>query len=200
MHPTQIAKCREAIRECVRYCDEAEGDVPIPSELFDSDGELDLDHIFCSKCRGNESDEVRGRVGVGAWGWCDLCLAGGDGVVCGGGGQSRVLLAAISVHTSAGRQGAHPPPWLPACTSLAPEPPTPHRHRHTPICVRNRRTTSSCATACATAPTTCAAWCPPSTPRSCPRTRAGCAPPATARRAALNAVLPAVLRAVPFFV
>ncbi|EFN50542.1 hypothetical protein CHLNCDRAFT_137229, partial [Chlorella variabilis] len=52
-----ISKCREAIRECVRYCDEAEGDVPIPSELFDSDGELDLDHIFCSKCRGNESDE-----------------------------------------------------------------------------------------------------------------------------------------------
>lgn len=50
----------------------AEGDVPIPSELFDEDGELDLDHIFCSKCRGNESDEVRVKrlhqAGVSRWG------------------------------------------------------------------------------------------------------------------------------------
>ena len=39
----------------------SEGDVPIPAELFDEDGELDTDHMFCSKCRGNESDEVGGR-------------------------------------------------------------------------------------------------------------------------------------------
>lgn len=97
----QIAKCIEAIRECVRYCDEAgvcgrgklwglgqllrhrrkrctmiklaimsptaEGDTPIPAHLFDADGELDMAHIFCSKCQrepvqvasDEESDEVR---------------------------------------------------------------------------------------------------------------------------------------------
>ena len=26
----QIARCKEVIRECVQYCDEAEGDAPIP--------------------------------------------------------------------------------------------------------------------------------------------------------------------------
>lgn len=41
--------------------------MPIPAELFDEDGELDLDHIFCSKCRGNESDEVGGRLGGLRW-------------------------------------------------------------------------------------------------------------------------------------
>lgn len=44
----------------------AEGDMPIPAELFDEDGELDLDHIFCSKCRGNESDEVEGLGDMGS--------------------------------------------------------------------------------------------------------------------------------------
>jgi hypothetical protein len=58
----QIARCRESIRECVRVCDEAEGDEPIPAELYDSEGELDLDHIFCSKCRGNDSDDVGGAA------------------------------------------------------------------------------------------------------------------------------------------
>ena len=54
----QIQKCKEVIRECVKVCDEAEGDKSIPDELFDSDGELDLDHIFCAKCKGNESTDV----------------------------------------------------------------------------------------------------------------------------------------------
>lgn len=53
----QITRCKEFIRECVKYCDEAEGDKSIPAELFDEDGELDLDHIFCSKCGGNESTD-----------------------------------------------------------------------------------------------------------------------------------------------
>ena len=54
----QIQRCKEVIRDCVRVCDEAEGDTSIPAELFDSDGELDLDHIFCAKCKGNESTDV----------------------------------------------------------------------------------------------------------------------------------------------
>jgi hypothetical protein len=55
----QINKCKDIIKECVRVCDEAEGDVPIDKTLFDEDGELDLEHIFCSKCRGQECDDVR---------------------------------------------------------------------------------------------------------------------------------------------
>lgn len=209
----QIAKCREAIRECVRYCDEAgrtssgldliavarvgpanqgsklsilnsgpssqsrpasiarasqphplvaplpspryishrhsrlppssvqlhpvpvlppaEGDVPIPAELFDEDGELDLDHIFCSKCRGNESDEVGGPRGPEQehTGLLDCPSAG------------HKLLGSAEPPASA---------QLPGClTSKA----------H--CCRPCRRTTSSCATACATAPTTSSAWCPP---------------------------------------
>ncbi len=36
----------------------AEGDCPIPAELFDDTGELDLDYIFCSKCKLNHADDV----------------------------------------------------------------------------------------------------------------------------------------------
>lgn len=61
----QIAKCIEAIRECVRYCDEAgvcgrgklwgrvrllrhaDGSTPIPALMFDADGELRLKSAFC---------------------------------------------------------------------------------------------------------------------------------------------------------
>lgn len=54
----QIQRCKEVIRECVKVVDEAEGDKAIPAELFDEDGEIDLDHIFCAKCQGNESSDV----------------------------------------------------------------------------------------------------------------------------------------------
>ena len=54
----QIGRCKEVIRECVRVCDENEGAVPIPKELVDEEGELDLDHIFCSRCKGQDSDDV----------------------------------------------------------------------------------------------------------------------------------------------
>ncbi|KAL4521386.1 hypothetical protein Ndes2437B_g08023 [Nannochloris sp. 'desiccata'] len=53
----QIQRCKEVIRECVKVVDEAEGDKAIPAELFDEDGELDLDYIFCAKCQGNESTD-----------------------------------------------------------------------------------------------------------------------------------------------
>ena len=57
----------------MRYCDEAEGDRPIPAELFDETGELDLDHIFCSKCKLNHASDVSagagglGRLGSAGW-------------------------------------------------------------------------------------------------------------------------------------
>lgn len=36
----------------------AEGDRPIPPELFDDTGELDIEHMFCSKCKLNHADDV----------------------------------------------------------------------------------------------------------------------------------------------
>lgn len=58
----QIKRCKEVIRECVKVCDEAEGDVAIDKTLFDEDGELDMEHIFCSKCRGQECTDVRCNI------------------------------------------------------------------------------------------------------------------------------------------
>jgi hypothetical protein len=53
----QINRCIEVIRDCVRVCDEADGDKKIPAELYDQDGELELDDIFCAKCLGNHSTD-----------------------------------------------------------------------------------------------------------------------------------------------
>ena len=54
----QVEKCKAIIRECVKFCEEAEGDKAIPSEHYDSDGELPEKHIFCAKCLKGESEEV----------------------------------------------------------------------------------------------------------------------------------------------
>lgn len=54
----QVEKCKAIIRECVKFCEEAEGDKAIPSEHFDSDGELPEKYIFCAKCLKGESEEV----------------------------------------------------------------------------------------------------------------------------------------------
>lgn len=53
----QINRCKEVIRDCVRVCDEAEGDKKIPAELYDEDGELELDDIFCAKCLENHASD-----------------------------------------------------------------------------------------------------------------------------------------------
>ncbi|KFM25638.1 Helicase SKI2W [Auxenochlorella protothecoides] len=53
----QIRRCREIVRECVRTCEEAEGDTPIPASCFDEEGELDSDAIFCAKCGNREADD-----------------------------------------------------------------------------------------------------------------------------------------------
>lgn len=54
----QVEKCKTIIRECVKFCEEAEGDKAIPSEHYDSDGELPEKYIFCAKCLKGESEEV----------------------------------------------------------------------------------------------------------------------------------------------
>lgn len=55
----QMDKSRQAILECIRLCEEAEGDRAIPAECFDEDGELDEQHIFCARCSDSDTnDEV----------------------------------------------------------------------------------------------------------------------------------------------
>ena len=54
----QVTKCKAIIRECVKFCEDAEGDKAIPSEHYDSDGELPEKFIFCAKCVKGESGEV----------------------------------------------------------------------------------------------------------------------------------------------
>jgi hypothetical protein len=56
----QVQRCKAVIRECVRVCDEADGDGAIPPECYDENGELDESHILCSKCANTDSREVRG--------------------------------------------------------------------------------------------------------------------------------------------
>ena len=53
-----MAKCRATIRECARLCELSEGERRIPDEAFDSDGELDADHIVCARCGSAEESEV----------------------------------------------------------------------------------------------------------------------------------------------
>lgn len=54
----------------------AEGDKPIPAELFDEEGELDNAVIFCSKCGLSEADDVS-LIWRGRW-----CMAMGIGTPC----------------------------------------------------------------------------------------------------------------------
>jgi hypothetical protein len=55
----QIEKSREVIREAVKYCEDSEGDKPIPEEYFAEDGEIDEEHIRCSRCGLLECEDVR---------------------------------------------------------------------------------------------------------------------------------------------
>lgn len=45
------------IRECLRQCEEADGDAGIPADLFDSDGQIDNEHIRCSACSDPTADD-----------------------------------------------------------------------------------------------------------------------------------------------
>lgn len=53
----QVRSSVAILRDCLRVCDEAEGDRAIPAELFDADGELDQRHIFCAKCGRNDATD-----------------------------------------------------------------------------------------------------------------------------------------------
>jgi hypothetical protein len=52
-----IARCLKVMRECVKICDEAGGDLAIPPESFDEEGEIDANNIFCGRCRTNDSTD-----------------------------------------------------------------------------------------------------------------------------------------------
>ena len=58
MVTVQVEKCKTVIRDCVKFCEDAEGDKAIPSECYDTDGELPEKHIFCAKCHTGDSQEV----------------------------------------------------------------------------------------------------------------------------------------------
>lgn len=58
----QLEKSRENIREAVKFCEDSEGDKPIPQELFDEDGEIEEENICCSRCGLPDSEDVRLQV------------------------------------------------------------------------------------------------------------------------------------------
>lgn len=54
----QVEKCKLAMREAVKECEESGGDRAIPEEHIDEDGEIDEKHIFCGRCHDPESYEA----------------------------------------------------------------------------------------------------------------------------------------------
>lgn len=58
----QIEKCKLSMREALKACEEAGGDAVIPAEVYDPNGELDEEHIFCAKCSIGQCFEARGRA------------------------------------------------------------------------------------------------------------------------------------------
>lgn len=55
---TQIRRCKDIIRECLRACEEVPEETPIPAEAFDEEGEVHESNIFCAVCRSGDSTEV----------------------------------------------------------------------------------------------------------------------------------------------
>ncbi|KAK9810991.1 hypothetical protein WJX73_003945 [Symbiochloris irregularis] len=58
----QMEKSRQAILECIRLCEEAQGDRPIPADRFDEDGELDEQHIFCARCTDFDTNDEENDI------------------------------------------------------------------------------------------------------------------------------------------
>lgn len=54
----QVERSKLVIRDCIKYCEEAQGDRSIPADKYDADGELDAADIFCAKCIVFDSFEV----------------------------------------------------------------------------------------------------------------------------------------------
>lgn len=51
----QVQRCKEVLRDCVKACEEAQGDVAISDDAFDEEGEVDAAFILCSRCQDKES-------------------------------------------------------------------------------------------------------------------------------------------------
>ncbi|DBA68760.1 hypothetical protein WJX79_008804 [Trebouxia sp. C0005] len=97
----QVMKCKAIIRDCVKFCEDAEGDKAIPSEHYDSDGELPEEFIFCAKCLKGESVEDN-----------DIVLCDGD---CNRGYHEQCLQPRIHAADLPEDEG-----WLcPACDAKA---------------------------------------------------------------------------------
>lgn len=65
----QVEKCKTVVRECVKFCEDAEGDKAISKDCYDSDGELPERHIFCAKCHTGDSQEVSQAQCMRYWQW-----------------------------------------------------------------------------------------------------------------------------------
>lgn len=61
-----MEKCKLLIREAIKACEEAGGQLAIAEAAYDSDGGLDQAHIFCAACDGIESFEVQQAVRAAA--------------------------------------------------------------------------------------------------------------------------------------
>ncbi|KAK9846396.1 hypothetical protein WJX81_002962 [Elliptochloris bilobata] len=97
----QIEKCKLIMREALKACQEAGGDAVIPAEVYDANGELDEEHIFCAKC----------RIGQ--------CFEGNDIVLCDG-GCSRAYHERCVVPRLHAAELSEEDGWLcPACDAKA---------------------------------------------------------------------------------
>ncbi len=55
-----LERRRQGIREAVAACDAPPGLKSIPAHLFDEEGELEEEHIFCAVCLSYEMTDVGG--------------------------------------------------------------------------------------------------------------------------------------------
>lgn len=104
----QIEKCRGIILDCIRLCDEAGGDRPIPQELFDDDGELDECHIFCARCTDYDtSDEACCQMPALPASFCVLHSPWGLGA-CNKMSQGIIAISALPLTSLSLTLASHP--------------------------------------------------------------------------------------------
>jgi hypothetical protein len=100
-------------RQAVRYCSEFPCGECIPAHAFDSDGEVEVKHIFCAKCKGRRSTDDNDLVLCD--GVCNRCGAG-VGVVGGWVGGTGGL---HSWHRRCGPRSLCPHDTVRCCTAGA---------------------------------------------------------------------------------
>jgi hypothetical protein len=52
-----VARCKEVIRQSLRYCQAVSDSEVIPQDAVDSEGEVDVSDIFCAKCKESSSSD-----------------------------------------------------------------------------------------------------------------------------------------------